>query len=308
VPTTLTSQDFHPAAGSYQQLEVSYDPDRRAVWYFLDPVERPCFNLELLEELRQFQHQVVSLMREAEINGDPSPIRYTILASKVPGIFNMGGDLKLFSRLIRNNDGRGLFSYAKACIDVLYPNSVNFDLSLTTISLVQGDALGGGFEAAISSNCVIAEEGIKWGLPEVLFNLVPGMGAYSFLTRRAGPDTAERLIMSGKMLSSHDMLKHKVIDKVVPTGGGEQAVLDFIDKQRRRDNAHLAMARIRRCINPITYQELIQITKIWVDAALQLGDRDLLLIERLIAAQNRRQAQARSEAGGASPRAMEGQG
>ena len=160
----------------------------------------------------------------------------------------------------------------------------------------------------MSSNCVIAEEGTKWGLPEVLFNLVPGMGAYSFLTRRCGPETAERLIMSGKMLNSQDMQKLKIIDQVVPTGRGVQAVHDFIDQQRRRDNAHLAMARIRRCINPITYQELIQITKIWADAALQLGERDLLLIERLIAAQNRRQTQARSEAEDIPPLAMEGQG
>lgn len=304
----LTAEDFLPRDGCYEQLRVKYDPLRRAVWYYLEPRDRPCFNLDLLEELRQFQHRVVSVMRRAEMEGHPGPIRYTVLASSVPGIFNMGGDLQLFSRLIRAADGHGLFSYAKACIDVLYPNSVNFDLPLTTITLVQGDALGGGFEAAISSNCIIAEEGVKWGLPEVLFNLVPGMGAYSFLIRRVKPDVAERLIMTGQMISSQEMLEHGIIDKVVPLGRGEQAVLDYIDKQRRRDNAHLAMARIRRCVQPITYQELIQITKIWVDAALQLSERDLMLIERLIAAQNRRQSQLNQEAEKGAPQAMEGRG
>ena len=71
-------------------------------------------------------------------------------------------------------------------------------MPLTTITLVQGDALGGGFEAAISSNVVIAEKSAKFGLPEVLFNLIPGMGAYSFLVRRTSPDLAEKIIMSGE--------------------------------------------------------------------------------------------------------------
>lgn len=305
--TVISEQDFLPNSGSYEQLEIRYDALRRAVWYYLEPRDRPCFNLDMLEELRQFQHRVGTVIRKAEFRGEPTPVQYTILASKVPGIFNMGGDLKLFSKLIRSGDRQGLFQYAKACIDVLYPNSVNFDLPLTTITLVQGDALGGGFEAAISSNCIIAEEGVKWGLPEVLFNLIPGMGAYSFLIRRASPDLAERIIMTGEMLSSQDMLEHKIIDKVVGQGEGEQAVLHFIDKHRRRSNAHIAMSRVRRCVHPITYQELIKITKIWVDAALQLGDRDLLLIERLIQAQNRRTEKSAVATAQEKPRAMEGQ-
>ncbi len=304
----ITEQDFQPGHGRYRQLQIKYDPMRRAVWYYLDPRDRPCFNPELLEELRQFQHRVVSLVRQAEMRGQPNPINFTVLASLVPGTFNMGGDLHLFSRLIRDGDRQGLFRYAKACIDVLHPNAVNFDLPLTTITLVQGDALGGGFEAAISSNCVIAEEGIKWGLPEVLFNLVPGMGAYSFLIRKSRPDVAETLIMSGKMLTTEDMANLKIVDRVAPAGQGEKAVLEYMDKQRQRGNARHALSRIKNVVNPITYDELMEVTKIWVDAALRLTPRDLLLIERLIAAQNKRQSQAEDEAPAEMSRAMEGRG
>ena len=185
---------------------------------------------------------------------------------------------------------------------MLYPNAVAYDQPLTTISLVQGDALGGGFEAAISSNVVIAERSAKFGLPEVLFNLIPGMGAYSFLMRRASPDVAERIIMTGDLLSAQEMFELKLVDRVVEDGEGEQAVVDFIARHRKRSNAHAAMARIRRCINPVTYEELITITKIWVDAALRLESRDLLLIERLIQAQNRRVERAAPD----EPQALEG--
>ncbi|MBE0565127.1 MAG: crotonase/enoyl-CoA hydratase family protein [Krumholzibacteria bacterium] len=300
----VTTRDFLPPGGAYGQLAVRFDPEFGAVWYTLEPRDRPCFNLDLLEELRQFQLRIEAVIREAAARGEPVPVRYTVLRSAVPGVFNLGGDLHLFARLIRAQDRRGLFRYAKACIDVLYPNAVNFDQPLTTITLVQGDALGGGFEAAISSNVVISERSPKYGLPEVLFNLVPGMGAYSFLIRRTSPDIAERIIMTGDLLSAQDMRDLKLVDRVVDDGRGEQAVLDFMREHRKRSNAHAAMGRIRRCIQPVTYEELITITRIWVDAALQLAERDLLLIERLIQAQNRRVEKAAQ----GQQRALEGHG
>ena len=52
----------------------------------------------------------------------------------------------------------------------------SFDLPFTTISLVQGDALGGGFEAALAGDVVIAEKSAQFGFPEVMFNLFPGNG------------------------------------------------------------------------------------------------------------------------------------
>jgi len=39
-----------------------------------------------------------------------------------------------------------------------------------TISLVQGDALGGGFEFALSSNLIVAERGVRMGFPEIIFD------------------------------------------------------------------------------------------------------------------------------------------
>jgi DSF synthase len=191
-----------PLWGRYEQLVVKYDSELGALWYFLQPHDRPCFNLDLLGELLSFQHRVREVNSAAERKGLPLPVRFTIIGSGIPGVFNLGGDLHLFNTLIQAQDKEGLFGYAKACIDVLYPNAVNFDMPLTTLSLVQGDALGGGFEAAISSNVVIAEESAKFGLPEVLFNLVPGMGAYSFLIRRTTPAVAEGLITSGEVLTA----------------------------------------------------------------------------------------------------------
>jgi DSF synthase len=116
-----------------------------------------------------------------------APIEYTVLASDVPGVFNLGGDLDLFLRLIEGKDRAGLVAYGKACVHVLHRNYVAHDLPITTISLVQGDCLGGGFEAALSSDILVAERHARFGFPEIVFNLFPGMGAYcSWTGARAG--------------------------------------------------------------------------------------------------------------------------
>ncbi len=273
--------------GSYEQLSVKYDPDTKAVWYTMMPKGRPCFNLDLLAELHRFQGLIRAAFR-APAGRDEFPVKHMILASACPGVFNLGGDLELFSELINQNDHEGLLRYATACIDVLYPNAVNFELPLTTISLVQGDALGGGFEAAISSNVVIAERSAKFGLPEILFNLIPGMGAYSFLIRRTSPAITRRLLTSGETLSAQDMFELGLVDEVVADGQGKKAVNNFIKEHDRHGNAHRALNRIQRLSGPVTYEELMAITRIWVEAALQLTERDLRMIQHLIRAQNRR--------------------
>ena len=273
---------------------MRYEAEQRAIWYTLKPLHRPCFNHALLAELAHFQKRLSAYNQDAIESGNCLPIRYTILGSSVPGVFNLGGDLELFYGLISQKDGEGLFAYAKACIDVLFPNAVNYGQPLTTISLVQGEALGGGFEAAISSNTVVAEESARFGLPEILFNLIHGMGAYSFLIRKTTPDIVERLITGGEIFTARQMHELKLVDEVVADGEGVSAVRGLLARHQRKGNAYTAFGRVKQCINPVTYEELIRITRIWVDTALQLGPRDMRMIENLIRAQDRRKTRTAS--------------
>jgi DSF synthase len=152
---------------------------------------------------------------------------------------------------------------------------------------VQGDALGGGFEAALSSQVVIAEESAKFGLPEALFNLVPGMGACSFLLRRLHPHAAKRMILSGEIKTAREMLALGLVDVVAADGDGEREVERFIRRHEKHANAHHALNQIHRLIEPVSYDELMAVTEIWVDAALRLHERDLRMMEHLVGAQNR---------------------
>ena len=58
--------------------------------------------------------------------------------------------------------------------------------------------MGGGLEAALAEDFLIAEKRAKMGVPEVAFNTFPGMGAASTLTRRMGAAWAEEVMTSGK--------------------------------------------------------------------------------------------------------------
>lgn len=280
----------------YQQLTIRYDKKDNALWYYLNPNPRPCFTPTLLREIREFQLSVINNFNT--LNSNPElPVNYLVLASQSPQVFNLGGDLNLFAQHILDKDREKLLSYAKACIDVLYENSVNLSLPVTTISLVEGTALGGGFEAALSSNVLIAERSAELGLPEILFNLFPGMGAYSLLARRIGTVEAEKMITSGRVYGAAELYEMGVVDVLAEDGEGKNAISNYIKKHRRARNGMLAVHAARQRFSPITYSELMDITMIWVDAALNLERKDLRMMERLVQAQDKRRNNSTKSSG-----------
>ncbi len=273
----------------YAELLVEVDPHERVVWYFMRPTTRPSATVGLMRDIAHMQDAIRTLFDTFTDPANP-PVRYTVLGSRMPGIFNLGGDLALFARLIREKNRDALTAYARLSIDVIHANCVNLNLPLISASVVQGDALGGGFEAALSSNLIVAEQSAKFGLPEVLFNLFPGMGAYSFLSRRIDPAKAEKMLLSGRIYSAGEMHEMGVVDVLAADGQGEQALYDYIDKHGRQYFSHRAIYQVRRRVQPITYEEMADITDIWVDTAMTIGEEDLARMERLAAAQDRRWA------------------
>jgi len=284
MPSTIIP---HPT--SYRHLRTRFEPQYGALWCYLAPYPRPCFNFEVLEELRRFQEKIE---RFADNGGKGEGVRYVILASVTPGVFNFGGDLRLFIRSLKENDPETLHRYAKACIDVLYAHAVGFHLPITTISLVQGDALGGGFEAALASDILVSEKQAQFGFPEVLFNLFPGMGAYNLLQRRIGMQRTEGMLLNGKLHRAEELHAEGVVDILAEDGRGENAVYEHIVRQSGKRNAQQAILQVRRKLRPLRYEQLLDVKEIWVDTAMRLGPREIRLMERLVNAQSRVSASA----------------
>ena len=271
----------------YATIRVESAPDGNSHWMYMHndaPTgSRPCFRSDLLDDMWSFTSSIT--MRESE--RQPGRLRHFVLASAA-NAFNLGGDLDLFARLIRNNDRERLLAYARRCIDGVYTLHNGLGGDVRTIALLQGDALGGGLEMALACHTIVAEEGVEMGLPEVLFGLFPGMGAYSFLCKRVSPQLAERIILEGNMYTSEQFHQMGIVDVLVPKGQGEAAVQELIRPQQRAPYSHLAMNAVRQLAQRVSYDELMGITEIWVDTALALGDKSLRMMERIVRAQERR--------------------
>lgn len=271
---------------NYNTMRVESAPNSAAHWMYMHADikrgVRPCFRTALMEDMWSFMTSIT--LRESQ--RDPGQLRHLVVASDAEA-FNLGGDLELFSELIRNNNRQQLLEYARRCVDGVYHMHSGLGGDVRTIALVQGDALGGGMELALACHSIVAEEGVGMGLPEVLFGLFPGMGAYSFLCKRVTPQLAEKIILDGTIYSSEEMYRMGVVDVLVPKGEGEAAVEELIRKQQRAPHAHLALNAVRGIAQPVGYNELMGITEVWVDTALALGEKSLRTMDRIVKAQSR---------------------
>lgn len=281
-----TLVDFHQINNTIlAQVRTRFGEEFGVMSYYMNPEPRPCFNKICMSELHHSQTSLEKMQGQVIVNGKIHQANYLVLASDVPGIFNLGGDLSVFGELIRAKARETLLSYAKLCVNNVW-TFYNMQAPVTTISLVQGQAMGGGFEAALAAHIMVAEKSAIMGLPEVLFNLFPGMGALSFLSRKIGMPAAEKMVRSGKIYTGEELYQMGVVDVLAEDGQGEYALNHWIKKNHRSLNSFQAINRAKQRVNPLTIEELYDITEVWVEAALRLDERNLKVMERLVRAQN----------------------
>lgn len=263
------------------------DPALDARWIYLKADAPVKITGEVLASFREKQATLEAEIRSDLTAGREPRVRFMVFTSERPGIFNLGGDLKLFKEKIAAGDREGLKRYAKACIDMVYDTATGFRLPLTTIALVRGTAQGGGFEGALAHNVLVAERQSRMGLPEIMFNLFPGMGAYQLLCRRVPPAKAEQLILSGKTYTAEELYEMGVVDILADDGKGEEAVWDYIRQAHSKKNGRDALRRVIQAVDPLQYEGLVKSIDVWVDAAFNLSDSDLQTMDFLLRAQQR---------------------
>ena len=265
-----------------EQLAVEYDATTEVLWPFMRPRGRPAFNTTLLEDFVQWQQLIAGYFGAGKV-----PLRYLVLGSRAPGVFCYGGDLDLFQRLIREQNRQGLVDYGHRCCEILHRNLNSLGLPILTIGLVQGAALGGGFECLLSFDYVIAERDATFGLPEIMFGLFPGMGAHSLLSRKIGTAMANRLIVSSRTYSAEEMFDLGLVHELAESGEGLEACSNFIARTRRRHTGLVNASKAMKLACGVSIEELKRITELWADTALQLREQDLRVMSRLVAAQGR---------------------
>jgi enoyl-CoA hydratase len=88
------------------------------------------------------------------------------------------------------------------------------ELTIPTIAAVNGFALGGGCELALSCDWIYASSKARFGQPEVKLGLIPGFGGTSRLTRRVGIAWAKELVLSGQNLKAEEAQRIGLVNRI----------------------------------------------------------------------------------------------
>ncbi len=157
------------------------------------------FNQQTLEELRV----AIELLSAADVTG-------LFICSGKPG-FIVGADITEFL---------GLFAADEQQIDdwLKQANSLFSaieDLPFPTVTAINGTALGGGFELAVSTDYRVATSDALVGFPEVKLGIIPGFGGTVRLPRLIGADNANQWISSGAHNKAEQAFKEGALDAVV---------------------------------------------------------------------------------------------
>lgn len=269
---------------SFHQLYLRFDEERLALHVIFRPATRPCFNLDLLQELSLLFDHLSITQGGFVFHGRVFRLNFLVLNSGVDGVFSLGADHARVRVAIKKRDRFWLDSYARLCTSLLW-FLFSPSMHLTTISLVQGSALGYGFEVALATDVLIAEEHSRFGFPESLFDLFPGMGAISFLSRRVGLNAAKDVVAKGEIFNAVDMQMLGVVDVLAERGDGLSAVDRWMDVQRANLKSYQAIARAKKIVSKLDRKELDDVAAVWVNSAMTMDENSVRNLETLIRAQ-----------------------
>jgi enoyl-CoA hydratase len=151
------------------------------------------------------------------------------------GTFSAGMDLKAFANgQTPILPGRGFGGVTRAVV------------RKPLIAAVEGWALGGGFEMALSCDLIVAAEDAKFGLPEVKRGLIAGEGGVIRLPRRIPYHVALKVLLTGEPLSAVDAKQYGLVSELTASGAALQTAQELA--VRIAANAPLALARVKEVL------------------------------------------------------------
>lgn len=147
-------------------------------------------------------------------------VRSVVVTSTHPKAFCVGADLKE-----RNGFTDADLMAQRPIARAAYTGVLT--LPVPAIAAVDGFALGGGFEIALSCDVIVCGAGATVGLPEVSVGVIPGGGGTQLLTRRVGWSRASRIIFGASRMTAAEALALGAVDEVVDAGTAREHALEL---------------------------------------------------------------------------------
>jgi 3-hydroxyacyl-CoA dehydrogenase/enoyl-CoA hydratase/3-hydroxybutyryl-CoA epimerase len=159
-----------------------------------------------------------------------SPPRGVVIRSAKSGGFIAGADIREFTQLANAEQAFELVRAAQEIFDRIET------LPCPTVAIINGFALGGGFELALACRYRIGIKSDRFsiGLPEVMLGIHPGFGGTVRAVRRAGVRTAMEMMLTGKTLRADKALRAGFVDRLVFPADAEATAREFIARQPKQ--------------------------------------------------------------------------
>lgn len=140
--------------------------------------------------------------------------------------------------------------------------------SVPVIAAMNGYALGGGLELALSCDIIVASHSARLGQPEVNLGIIPGFGGTQRLIQRCGIGATRRLVYTGDVIDAEEALSIGLVDKVCPPEELDTVVRDLAKKIAAK--APLAIKRAKQVIRQSQEVSLLSGLRLEVEAFLDL--------------------------------------
>ena len=220
---------------SLVNLHFTDDSQSIAVLTLNRPEVKHAFNTETIKCL---------LNTFRELNQSQT-VRVLILTSSTDDAFCTGADLKE-----RNGMTDEAWKNQHKLIEDMYEALA--ELKQPTIAAVNGYCLAGGFELALNSDIIIAGEGAKFGLTEVIRGIMPGGGGARLLPKRVPIHIAKEWLFTGKIVSALEANEVGLLNKLVPPS---QVLTESIKLAKIiADNAPLGVQGVKQVADASTLQ------------------------------------------------------
>lgn len=178
--------------------------------------------------------EIKEVMQETANNPE---VRVVIITGSGEKAFCAGADITAMRTMtpyeIRGFAGKGVEAF----------KSINHSPK-PVIAAVNGLALGGGCEIALSSDIIIASAKAKFGMPEISIGVFPGGGATQRLTRLVGIHRAKELIFTGKIIKAEEALSIGMINQVVTPCDFKDEVTKLAESICEKGPIALHMAKV----------------------------------------------------------------
>jgi len=167
---------------------------------------------------------IAELSNAIEESERDSQVRIIVITGSGEKAFVAGADIKEFSNF-SVEQGKELSRYGQEKLFNVIEN-----LSIPVIAAINGFALGGGLELAMSAHIRIASKNAKLGLPEVSLGVIPGYGGTQRLAQLVGRGKANEMVFSASMIDAQDALKWGLVNYVVEQSELHTKVTEISEK------------------------------------------------------------------------------